>query len=1803
MVIPVTNGLVLQLETDSGVTASSGTVTGWGDSSGQGNDLTAAGDPTIGTVTTPTGAAAIALDGDGDFLERVAALSGLPEGDENRTVFFVVDYVDPQGVTAGVVFGDNRKNEAFGLTADVDNDLLVQGFGGANDFDAPVDGVSPGWLVQSAVVDGGVLQHYLNGGSVDSVSHTYNTDLQRLVIGEEIGGLGQSALNVSAVLVYDRALTTQERQQVESYLQTKYLLDGDPIASDDTVGVTPGDTVAIDVLDNDVDDAPLDGSSISIVDGPDNGSILSIDAASGVVTYSHNGGPSTSDSFTYQLTDGDGNVSNIATVSVDVGIQPLSLDGFTDEQVVTRAVLSPGFLPISMTFLPDNRMLLLSKNGEIRIVDPATGSNSLYMTINNIDDGQERGLLDITLDPDFENNGYFYLYYTPDSPENARIARFTHEESSGGLTSTGNLSSELVVWEDTDGYLSCCHYGGGLDFGPDGKLWLTTSDKFQATTPGEGPSGGEDIMLNLASSSGKIIRINSDGTIPDGTDGWAANPFIDGPGGNDDSIWAYGLRNPFRMRFDEETGNAYIGEVGGNQQNVAHDDVHVAGLDQPGAFYGWPFYEGTPNTYVNDGQSNADPNDFPLPDNDLADPANGDFYSAPIWSLDHQGQSASLTGGEVYRGNLFPNEWNGVYFYGDYTRDNIRYLLLDETGTQVLGDFDFKPSVQIPGTTNEVVSIAVGNDGALYYAMIASGEIRRITFDGNAAPDITSADVTPTDGDAPLAVVFDASVIDPEGDTLTYTLNFGDGTVFNGNVAESGVISQNHTYDEDGRFNVSLSVSDGINTSFSQAFEVEVGDVNFAPVITDETSDVAIAAAGDTEVTFSAMATDPDNDQITYVWYFGDGNTAAGTVDTSGVVTATHVYQTEGTFNAFLEVTDGTETTFSDDVPLQVGVASQVPVTDGLVLLLQSDIKIGLGNGNTVTAWLDGSGNGNNLFAEGDPQLVENVTPTGQSAIVFDGQDDLLQRVNASDTIFNLSTGSDDRTMFVVVNYIDNEGVSAGAVYGDGTKNETFGLVSDYDGGDLGVQGFGRRNDFDSGVDAASQGWIVQSVTLSNDQYNHYLDGGLIDSGTHTFNTDLKKLVLGAEINGAGESELEIGAVLIYDRTLNEAERQQVEDFLQNKYITGDGNASPVAADDSGTVGENGVVNIDVLANDTDADLDTLSVTGVNTGGTLGLVSINPDGTISYDPNGQFEALDAGQTATDSFTYTVSDGQGGSDQATVTVTIDGADEQPVAISLFLINADTDTEIGPVPANGQIDPSQLPVGTPFAIEARVDEGQIGPVGSVIFNFSGGINGSETENAAPYASFGKSGSDFSGQPFPAAGFTLTVTAYSGSNGSGSVLGSIQGLTITTGNSAPVAEDDVFVFNEDNVLNGDVLADNGNGADSDVDGDTLVATLMADVSSGALVLNTDGTFAYTPDADFAGTDSFTYQVSDGAGGTDQATVSITVDPVDDPAMAANDSYATELDTPLLLDASMGVLANDSDVEGDPFTATLVSDVSDGTLVLNTDGSLTYTPDAGFTGTDSFTYQVTGGDTAVVNISVDDGAADLVTDGLVAAYSAAENVSTGVGNTVTGWLDGSGRGNDLVAGGDPTLVAGLTPTGEAAIVFDGTDDFLERVNAIDTLNGLVDGSGDRTMFFVVNYIDDQGVSSGLVYGDGSKNEAFGLVTAKDGHLEVQGFGGRNDFDSGVNAAASGWMVQSVVLDDDTFNHYQNGTLIDSDTHVFNTDLERLVIGEEINDLGEAEMQVAGALIYDRALNETERMEVETYLQQLYIEDNFVFV
>jgi VCBS repeat-containing protein len=183
----------------------------------------------------------------------------------------------------------------------------------------------------------------------------------------------------------------------------------------------------------------------------------------------------------------------------------------------------------------------------------------------------------------------------------------------------------------------------------------------------------------------------------------------------------------------------------------------------------------------------------------------------------------------------------------------------------------------------------------------------------------------------------------------------------------------------------------------------------------------------------------------------------------------------------------------------------------------------------------------------------------------------------------------------------------------------------------------------------------------------------------------------------------------------------------------------------------------------------------------------------------------------------------------------------------------------------------------------------------------------------------------------------------------------------NLPPVAVNDAYSTSENTPLS--VEASGVLDNDTDPEGDPLTAQLVTGPSYGTFTLNADGSFAYTPGTDYVGSDSFTYQASDGTLTSNTATVTITITSANAPPVATNDMYNTSANTPLSVPAP-GVLDNDTDPEGSPLTAQLATGPSYGTLTLNTDGSFIYTPSVGYGGSDSFTYQADDG-IAVSNIA----------------------------------------------------------------------------------------------------------------------------------------------------------------------------------------------------------------------------------------------
>ena len=226
--------------------------------------------------------------------------------------------------------------------------------------------------------------------------------------------------------------------------------------------------------------------------------------------------------------------------------------------------------------IPD-RLYLVLQPGRIMVFDnvPNPSSPETFLDIRNrvSDRGNEEGLLGLAFDPDYRNNGYFYVYYSAASPRRSVIARY---HAPPGVSSV-DPSTEKIIMEIGQPFSN--HNGGQVTFGPDGYLYVGL---------GDGGSGGDPRGhgQNLRTLLGTILRI--DVSALDETGGYAVppdNPFV-GVEGARPEIWAYGLRNPWRFSFDRETGDLWTGDVGQNK-------LEEIDIIKPGLNYGWNIMEGT----------------------------------------------------------------------------------------------------------------------------------------------------------------------------------------------------------------------------------------------------------------------------------------------------------------------------------------------------------------------------------------------------------------------------------------------------------------------------------------------------------------------------------------------------------------------------------------------------------------------------------------------------------------------------------------------------------------------------------------------------------------------------------------------------------------------------------------------------------------------------------------------------------------------------------------------------------------------------------------------------------------------------------------------------------------------------------------------------------------------------------------------------------------------------------------------------------------------------------------------------------
>lgn len=380
------------------------------------------------------------------------------------------------------------------------------------------------------------------------------------------------------------------------------------------------------------------------------------------------------------------------------------------------------------------------------------------------------------------------------------------------------------------------------------------------------------------------------------------------------------------------------------------------------------------------------------------------------------------------------------------------------------------------------------------------------------------------------------------------------------------------------------------------------------------------------------------------------------------------------------------------------------------------------------------------------------------------------------------------------------------------------------------------------------------------------------------------------------------------------------------------GNTAPEAGNDTFSMSEDGVLTIDgaagVLTNDSDLDGDAI-VANIVSQPLHGTVELNEDGSFTYTPEANYNGLDG-------FSYEVSDGLEKSAVASATITIDPANDSPVSVNDEYTTAeDTPLEIvAPGVLANDTDVDEDVLSSILVIPPLHGEVTLGADGGLVYTPSANFNG--VDGFSYLANDGSADSE-------AAAVTINVTAVA---------------------DGPVADADAYSTSEDVSLV--VAAAEGVLAgDTDGDGDVLTAALVTGPAHGVLTLNPDGSFNYTPNANWNGSDSFVYQASDGTMTTEAVTVALTVCPVNDVPTAAGDAYELDQDTVLTVDVAAGVLVNDGDIDGDALTAAVVTGPAHGTLSLNGDGSFTYTPDADYSGADSFVYAA-GDETATAEATV---------------------------------------------------------------------------------------------------------------------------------------------------------------------------------------------------------------------------------------------
>jgi len=1299
-----------------------------------------------------------------------------------------------------------------------------------------------------------------------------------------------------------------------------------PVAVDDAVTVDENDYVNIDVTANDTDpDGSIDSTTVAIVGAPARGSI-DVDPGTGVVTYVPDPNTCGSDQFAYTVHDFDDAGSNEATVTITIVCNESPLAG--DDAASTDENTSIGINVLANDFDPDGTI----DPSTVTIVSPpADGELTVHPTSGTV-----------TYTPDPGACGVDTFRYTVDDDDGATSSEATvtidvmcddpplaiddlysvAEGDTLTVRPAGILSNDVTSpWEPLTAILVADVSHGTLSLDVDGSFTYvhdgseTASDSFTYyATDGNDDSNVATVSLVITPTNDEPAAADDDArtdedtpvdidvlandTDPDGdrlSVDWVS-PASNGTVVNNGSDVTY-TPDPDFHGTDTFTYGSTDGHGGSatatvtvivdpiNDPPIAEDDS--AGTD-----------EDTPVT-IDVLPNDSDPDGDPLAILSVTQPANG--------ASANQGDDVVYTPAP---------DFHGV--------DTFAYTVSDGEG----------------GTSTATVTV---------------------TVDPVNDPPIAQDDSAGTDEDVPVAIDVLGNDTDPDGDGLSVESVTRPA---NGSVANNGAdVVYTPGPDFHGIDTFTYTVSDGEGGTDTATVTVTVDPVNDPPVAQDDSA----GTDEDVSVPIDVLGNDVDRDgdRLTVESVTQPTN---GSVDSRGTDV---VYTPDPGFNgtdAFTyTLSDGNGGTDIASVTVAIGAVNDPPVAQDDSAGTDEDVPV------TIDVL------GNDIDPDGDTLTVESVAQPANGSVANDGSDVVytpdpdfhgvdtfvyttsdgngetdtatvtvtVDPVNDPPIAQDDSAGTDEDvpvTIDILGNDVDPEGdplvVASVAQPANGSvTNNGSGVVYTPNPGYSGADTFDyTASDGNGGTDIAT---VTIAVALVND-----LPLAVDDAVSTLEDTPVTIAVLPNDSDPDGDAlsvesvtqpshgtAVPSGTSVIYTPALGYAgtdtftytiaDGRGGTDTASVAVTVEDVNDPPTAQDDSVTRPEDTPVTIAVLSNDADPDGDPLVVAslGAPASGTV----TNNGTSVTYAP-------DPGFAGVDTFTYTVSDGRGGSDSARATIVVVAVNDPPVAQDDSATTGDGTLVSIPI-----LDNDTDPDGDFLVVESFTQ-----PSNGTVLNTRTGVS-----------------------YIPDAGFQGTdAFAYTVSDGNGGTSTAAVTVSVDAVNAPPVANDDTAYTDEGTVTVTLVLLN-----DDDPDGDPLTVESVGNAENGT-VTNLGSEIEYTPDPGFNGVDQFTYTVSDGQGGTATATVFVAVAGVNEAPTAQDDTEQTQQGEPV----SIPVLANDTDPDGDPLFIESTSDPAGGVVTVS-GGTIVYTPADGFIGPDTFTYTISDSqgetDTAEVTVGVLSGGA----------------------------------------------------------------------------------------------------------------------------------------------------------------------------------------------------------------------------------------